>query len=188
MSVAYNEYIDCHKNAVETALMWMKFRIWNEIVDILPDPAVSMDYMQTIIEEHDLSKYEFKEYEAYDNFFYGPEEKTPEVEKAFNKAWLHHIHANPHHWQHWVLFEDDGGVVPLEMQDEYILEMLCDWWSFSWIRYLSSDPADLGLLYGIFDWYDENKEHQTMHPVTRDKVERLLGAIRRALDITSALL
>lgn len=180
MSVTYNEYIDRHKNAVEAAFLWLRASVWDEVVYILPDPVVSELYMQTIIEEHDLSKYEPNEYEPYDNFFYG--ERTQEICDAFDKAWLDHIHVNPHHWQYWVLIKDEGGLSPLEMRDEYILEMICDWWSFSWNRYLDSSPADFSLLYGVFDWYEEHKERQMMAPNTRDKVERLLGVIRRALD------
>ncbi len=29
------------------------------------------------------------------------------IDLGFNTAWLKHIHRNPHHWQHWVLFEDN---------------------------------------------------------------------------------
>ncbi|MFR1480703.1 MAG: DUF5662 family protein [Hydrogeniiclostridium mannosilyticum] len=31
------------------------------------------------------------------------------VVQAFQRAWLLHIHRNPHHWQHWVLINDDPG-------------------------------------------------------------------------------
>src|SRR5947207_278928 len=30
------------------------------------------------------------------------------VDEAFDGAWLHHQHVNKHHWQHWVLRNDDG--------------------------------------------------------------------------------
>src|SRR5688572_29402107 len=36
---------------------------------------------------------------------------------AFDKAWLHHQHRNPHHWQHWLLREDDGDLKTLPMPE-----------------------------------------------------------------------
>jgi hypothetical protein len=61
-----------------------------------------------VTEVVDLSKFDDAEYEAYDKYFHGPS-KTAEVKAAFDVAWLHHIHMNPHHWQHWVLVNDDDG-------------------------------------------------------------------------------
>src|SRR5438445_12020655 len=36
----------------------------------------------------------------------GPTKQS--VRLDFDRAWLHHQHFNPHHWQHWVLREDPG--------------------------------------------------------------------------------
>lgn len=57
------------------------------------------------IEFHDMSKNTPDEYTPYDNYFYG--EQTPAIIEAFNRAWLMHIHRNPHHWQYWVLINDE---------------------------------------------------------------------------------
>ena len=51
-----------------------------------------------------------------------------ERQRSFYRAWLHHIHANRHHWQHWILHLDDGRVitlVPEHLRD--IQEMVADW-------------------------------------------------------------
>lgn len=96
---------------------------------------------------HDDSKYSVEEYYAYDLYFYG---------SFKNEAWNHHIHNNPHHWQYWV--------IPMPLN--YIIEMICDWWSFSFRK---------GDLTEIFDWYSEI----ILHPATRGAV---LSQIRRALD------
>ncbi len=45
-----------------------------------------------------------------------------------------------------------------------ILEMICDWWSFSW---------KTGNLYEIFNWYDAHKDYIKMHPKSRKKVETI---------------
>ena len=123
--------------------------------------------------EHDKSKYGYVEYAPYDEYFYGTKD-----EEAFNRAWLHHIHNNPHHWQHWVLVNDDGKpdhpgkIVPLEMPKLDVLEMIADWWSFSW---RSGDLAE------IFIWYEAHKSHIVFHPNTREYVERVLDEIREAV-------
>ena len=59
------------------------------------------------------------------------------------------------------------------MPSIYILEMVCDWWSFSWAK---------GDLTEIFKWYDEHKDHMILHTETRKKIDILLGAIREYTD------
>ena len=91
---------------------------------IIEDGAL-MSLVAQNIAAHDMSKFQLKEYDAYDKYFYS--NRTKEVEKAFNYAWLHHIHANPHHWQYWVLKHDDEPEEALEMPVEYVYEMIADW-------------------------------------------------------------
>jgi hypothetical protein len=123
---------------------------------------------------HDRSKWCESEYDAYDAYFYGEKD-----EDAFYRAWLHHIHNNPHHWQHWMLMNDGGKygdpdkVIPLEMPKAYALEMVADWWSFSWRS---------GNLYEVFDWYESHKDNIVLHPSTREYVEGVLGEIKEKLD------
>ena len=111
------------------------------------------------------------EYDAYANYFYG--KQTAEVEEAFDRAWLAHIHANPHHWQHWVLHNDEDGTKILDMPYVFIIEMICDHWSFSWRN---------NNLYNIFDWYDKNKKNIMFSKNTRKTYEHILSEIRRELD------
>ena len=120
---------------------------------------------------HDLSKYGAEEYSAYDNYFYG--KKTEDVKRAFDYAWLHHIHNNPHHWQYWVLINDEDGTKALEMPEEYALEMVCDWWAFS---------HKSGNLKEIFDWYKSHKKNMILHEKTRKFVEDLLDKIKKILE------
>ena len=83
-----------------------------------------------IIQRHDESKSSAEEYGPYVDYFYGV--RDSETDKRFNRAWLHHIQENPHHWQHWVLLQDDGSEECLDMPYWYAVEMVADWWSFSW--------------------------------------------------------
>lgn len=170
MSYQYDMYIQEHKANVASAFRWIE----KNLPDILK-PELGGVYEYNICYEHDESKYSIEEYKAYDDYFYG--DKSHEVVEKFNRAWLHHIHANPHHWQHWILFEDDPTsgekYKALDMPDPYILEMICDWWSFSFRA---------GDLHEIFRWYDERKDRIVFSKATRKRVEYILDRIREKLD------
>lgn len=158
MSKEYTKYIEEHRENVKEAYQWM---LDHKIVN--PEVAVE-------INNHDLSKYLPEEYKAYDDYFYG--KRTKEVEKAFNYAWLHHIHNNPHHWQYWVLKHDDEPEEALEMPIEYVYEMISDWWSFSF---------KTENLYEIFNWYKKHKG-MVLHANTRKLVEDTLDKIKKILE------
>lgn len=60
---------------------------------------------------HDWSKFLPAEFFPYVNYFNGGYERgkhPPEVQLAFNFAWLHHQHWNKHHWQSYVLHFDNA--------------------------------------------------------------------------------
>lgn len=157
MSVEYDKYIKEHKNYVCKA--------YEFLLNYLPDILENKKEVPISIYAHDYSKESKEEYSAYDEYFYGLEEETPKILQNFNYAWLHHIHNNPHHWQHWVLINDEDGTIALDMPYEYIIEMICDWWSFSW---------KTGNLNDIFDWYDSHKYQIILSKNTRYKVEYIL--------------
>lgn len=166
MSVNYNKYLDQHMDNVFKGYEWIKENI--------PEILNGEDYEWQIRFCHDNSKYGIDEYDAYDKYFYG-DEKTEEVKKNFNLAWLYHIHKNPHHWQYWVLINDNPGegMVALDMPHNYIIEMICDWWAFSWAK---------GNLYEIFSWYDAHKDYMKLSDKTRKTVEDILEKIKSKLD------
>ena len=166
MKSQYDKYLENHINGVKTAFNWLIVKL-PEIFE-----GYDPEYIGTLfIKEHDKSKYNEEEYEAYCDYFYG--EKTDEVKQAFDLAWLHHQHNNPHHWQHWLLQSDDGGVKALPMDYENIVEMICDWWSFSWVK---------DNLREIFNWYKEQESDIILHPDTEDKVKYILSLIEKKLD------
>lgn len=160
MQSDYDKYLEEHIANVKLGFEWMVLR--------LPElfTAYDSDAVMDIVKNHDQSKYDDEEYLPYCAYFYG--KKTPEVEEEFNKAWLHHQHNNPHHWQHWLLREDDGGSIAVEMPFEYVIEMIADWWAFSWKK---------DNLLEIFDWYDENKSKMVLHPNTQKLVEDILDKL-----------
>lgn len=170
MSEAYNTYLYNHISNVQKGYIWLKEHLPYTIFEV-ENQAISTN---TLIEEHDKSKYSPEEYDAYDKYFYGGN-RSYSVVKDFNYAWLHHIHMNPHHWQYWVLIHDDPEESEeiLEMPGNYIIEMVCDWWAFSWQK------EDL---YEIFSWYDSHKDYIKLAPTTRKTVEIILKNIKVELD------
>ena len=167
MSTQYDDYIVKHVGNVRKGFDWLRENLPHLFA------GVNMDTMDYVIDHHDISKYHSEEYAAYDAYFYG-KNRSQKVLDDFNKAWLHHIHNNKHHWQHWVLINDDAkeGVDVLDMPFEYIIEMICDWWAFSWIK---------GDLTEIFSWY---KEHNNIKfsDKTRWIVEKILDEMKAKIQ------
>lgn len=173
MSIQYDDYLFQHRDAVTKAYTWMDQNIHDNITWIFSDLYEVENMNYEICFKHDESKNLPDEYEAYDAYFYGGN-KSYQVVQDFRKAWLKHIHRNPHHWQHWVLINDEPNerTVALDMSSRYIIEMICDWWAFSWIK---------GDLDELFSWYDAHKDYMILSDTTRKHVEYLLDAIYEKL-------
>lgn len=124
------------------------------------------------LNQHDDSKYSDVEYNAYNDYFYG-KERTPEIELNFNMAWNHHQKCNPHHWQYWTLIKDSGKIMPLPMPFNYIVEMLCDWHSFSRKNLQST----------AYKWYIENKNNMMLHKDTITVIETLIELFKEPLPL-----
>lgn len=154
----YVEYLTNHIESVKRAY---RILVSNNVVT--PDLVTMKN-----IDKHDQSKWQEPEWIAYLNKFYVPERHS---EEAFKHAWLHHQHCNPHHPQYWCLQEDDkpGELEVLDMPECYIIEMICDWWSFS----LSKGKPD-----EIHDWYAKRGSKYLMSDKTRTRVEEILEAIK----------
>ena len=169
MSALYNEYLIEHKSKVLKGFDWLS----KNLPDIFLNDQIKSRCEWLCANAHDQSKYDKEEYDAYDKYFYG--NRSYEVVQNFNYAWLQHIHKNPHHWQHWILINDDSdlGIVALEIPLNYIIEMICDWWSFSWRS---------GDLYEIFDWYAKHRDGMQMNDTSRIIVEDILNKMRTKLD------
>ena len=169
MSKEYDLYLQEHKNNAKKGFEW----IIHNLPSIIPNDINIGDLEWQICINHDLSKSDKEEYDAYDKYFYGGN-RSYEVVQNFNTAWLRHIHKNKHHWQHWILINDEPNedMIILDMPYEYIIEMICDWWTFSWRN---------GDLTEIFDWYDKHKDYMKLSDKTRKTVEDILSKIKDKL-------
>lgn len=172
MSTEYDRYLREHISNVQKGLQWIQTNL-PELVNpfCTDDGSLCGKNLNAQFSAHDNSKFSAEEYDAYDRYFYGGNRST-KVVNDFNYAWLHHIHNNPHHWQYWVLIDGDGTIY-LDMPYNYIIEMICDWWAFSWAK---------DNLFEIFEWYDKNKKKILLSTKTRNIVEDILGELKTKLD------
>ena len=161
----YKKYIIDHKARVKQFADWLKENV-PEVFDELPDIEVFYD----IIEEHDDSKFGEEEFEPYAQKFYGPQDingKPLKFVPGYEEAWKHHWTHNEHHPEFW-LGED--------MPYIYILEMLCDWGSFS---------IDKGDLTELSKYYYENAkddEEKNLSDNTKEIIEEILSKINSVLE------
>ena len=167
MSKEYDEYLTKHINGVGECLQWML----DNLVLTTPEHVAAWE---ASLRGHDTSKTTKEEYEAYDAYFYGGNISSF-IKTNFDYAWLHHIHNNPHHWQYWILVNDDSsdGTYALEMPLTYVFEMVADWWSFSWNN---GNPKE------IFAWYEEHSKRIMFHKNTKKLVDSILNRIKEKLE------
>jgi Family of unknown function (DUF5662) len=122
-------------------------------------------YIQGIT--HDLSKFNAKEFIPYTKKFFLDRDIDSIDEMKWRAAWLHHQHKNKHHWEYWVV--DPNQKLALPMPRKYLLEMVCDWRSFSrrWGRRVKFSTLKL-------------TEKMILHPETRDALEMIIKNEREA--------
>lgn len=167
----YDDYLNTHISGV--------IRAWDEILEpgLLYDlndhdmTVEDLSSIRSIISEHDTSKYESDEYDAYCNYFY-PSDGFEKDEHEFNRAWLLHQKRNPHHWQYWILIRDNGDLEPMDMPIEYICEMLCDWHSFT-LRDSKSTA---------YKWWNDNKDKMVLSKNTIDCIESMISYMKKPLS------
>jgi hypothetical protein len=118
---------------------------------------------------HDWSKFTPAEWGPYRDYFYLTKDFNEDsahqrrLKAAFDKAWIHHLHKNPHHWEYWSIGMS-GKDNPVPMPREIMREMVADWCGAG--RVITGDwDAD--------KWYPA-QTHLKLHPDTRLDVEHQL--------------
>ena len=124
---------------------------------------------------HDLSKYSPSEFLPSALYFQGnrsPIEKEKE-EIGYSKAWLHHKGHNPHHWEYWTDFGNNGEIIANKIPSEYVIEMVCDWIGagkvYSKKAWSQSEPLN---------YYIKVRAERHFHPETEELLVKLLEIIR----------
>ena len=151
------KYILEHKERVRQFADWLKENL-PELFD-----EIDIKLFDEMIDEHDDSKFSEEEFEPYAQKWFGDGKKTLEYEEA----WKHHWVNNEHHPEFWL-----GEDMPLI----YILEMLCDWGSFS---------MKSGNLRELSDFYfnkAKDDEEKNLSDVTKEIIEDILTKINSVLD------
>lgn len=117
---------------------------------------------------HDLSKFRPSEWFPYVEYFYGALGKGEAVQLSFDLAWLKHQHRNRHHYQHWVLLEDEGQTKALLIPDKAIVQMACDW--------IGASKAIRGKNATAVEWYEKVRKNMEsfMDNLSRKKFEQLI--------------
>lgn len=167
----YLDYLDKHIGGVITC--------WEDIMRPALEASedeeilsrVNLDEIGLQVYNHDRSKYDDEEFSAYCNHWYPQdgsevEHKSdkPQDDVAYNYAWSHHQHNNPHHSQYWLMVTDDGNIDALDIPLNYIMEMICDWSSFH-INNPEEQKAS--------EWYKEHEDSFIMSDNTREWIGRI---------------
>ena len=122
---------------------------------------------------HDWSKFLPSEWFPYVNFFYGEPKKDIRDETGYYKpyntgdvkfdfAWLLHQKRNKHHWQYWILAQDDGKTMVFNIPRKYRKEMLADWIGAGKAQGTPNTKI----------WYEKNKDKMALHKATRLLLEK----------------
>jgi hypothetical protein len=102
---------------------------------------------------HDWSKLTPRNLSAYGRQFFGAADRPQE----FIRAWLRHQNTHDHHWEYWIPRTGYNrcdppipGMVPVDMPESAIREMLADW--------VAASRAYSGVWprFGNWKWLEEN--------------------------------
>ena len=147
MSEVKSNYIDLEKNGY----FGVPENIAKEYIEMLQahiiyvmEAGKELGVPRNQLAIHDNSKWSKTEFGGYALHF----KDNNSVPDLFASAWLHHIHNNPHHWQHWIFSDEctpknsnvENGVV--EMPPCYTLEMVADWMGASMVCNGTNDMSD----------------------------------------------
>lgn len=108
-------------------------------------------YWQGLI--HDLSK--FSIYEFWKNS---------------SEAYKHHIKINPHHYEYWILNNDNF----IEMSRKYALELICD--------YLANQKIKQ-----VYEWWNDNRSILKIHEDTKCYINNVLNGFYRGKSLREAI-
>lgn len=152
----YKTYVIDHKKRVSQFADWLK--------ENLPElfENIDVELFDEMIEEHDESKFSDEEFEPYAQHFYGDKKNSFE----FDQAWEHHYTNNEHHPEYW-----NGEDMPYI----YILEMLCDWGSFS------IEKKDFKELSDYYFNKARDDEEKNLSENTKEIIEEILKKIESIL-------
>lgn len=122
----YDNYLYEHQENIKDAFTEMT--MCEDMRQFLLDDPWYYDQLLKRVEEHDKSKYEIEEYDAYRRYYFPINKKEKREAKAdYEAAWKHHWENNDHHWQ------NRSKVLGFSRDREVaILENVLDWLAMSY--------------------------------------------------------
>lgn len=171
----YIDYIENHRLNVQKAFNLFFLPLLdkeNLLLNTVSDEELKEGIKKCAVNiiDHDASKYSDDEFDGYREKYYptsrekADEDFQEKVNERSEKAWESHYHNNPHHPLYW---KDESTGEFKDMQLEYIIEMICDWASFS---------LDKGDIKELYTWYaSADKEKSQMTDKTRLITEELMN-------------
>ncbi len=126
---------------------------------------------------HDWSKFSPAEWQPYVLKFYGGTLREggkkrqakivdDAIEQRFSAAWLHHVQRNPHHWNHWLLYQHGKDIRPMPMPDQLLREMVADW---------AGAGRAISGKWELPTWYATNRDKILLDPTGRVIVENIIA-------------
>lgn len=136
----YREYLRIHRNNVQL------------VFDYFLEKHPEFSYLQDRIRNHDSTKNDEEEFDAYAEHWHG--DASEEGKYLFASA--RHQRKNDHHWKHW-----DGK----KMSADALVEMMCDWTAMALQE--GDSPRN---------WVNEHREElqEGMHQESFDAMVKLL--------------
>ena len=132
---------------------------------------------------HDLSKFSRSEFWPYAEYFFG--ETTRTCLENFDRAWLHHVEHNDHHWEHFIenyssiaqrlrKNEHVNDLIIHEIPEEAILEMIAD--NLAATRSYEGFWPETKRKDG-WKWMSKSFDDFRLHPNTKMKFTAILCAL-----------
>lgn len=128
---------------------------------------------------HDLSKYGPTEFIASAKHFQGTRSPidAEKEELGYSLAWQHHQNHNPHHWEYWIDYNNNGEPVAVKIPYEYVVEMVCDWVGAGIVY--SKTKCDFNIPYvEPIEYYFNHLKGRHFHHQTQGLIEIFLTVIR----------
>lgn len=119
---------------------------------------------------HDLSKFSWVEFGESIKYYQGDKSPIPvaKKEKGYSSAWQHHKGRNPHHYEYWVDWDEEGNEIHIPMPYECVLELIADYFGafrvYNGYMNLSEE----------YKWWLKKRENIPMHDVTKSLISNIM--------------
>lgn len=155
----YTEYVEEHCKNIKLAYEWLE----ENTPEVLDEISNKEKFIKENILKHDESKYSKEEFMPYAKYFFDGKKNEDE----FNKAWEHHYKNNPHHPEYW-----EGK----EMSYEFIIEMICDWMTFS------IKKNNMHELINFYENKAKDDKEKNLNEKTKEKLDKIIEIIKTKIN------